>query len=521
MRLGALLPHMHLDAANAAIDISGLCYDSRRAKPGCLFAAWRGTQLDGHAYVADVIARGAHAILCERAPDVVPDGVAVIVAADVRRTLAQMARIYYGDPSAALCMVGVTGTNGKTSCVHLIEGMLAHAGKKPGMIGTLGAKFAHAIAPTQALEAALMSASGLTTPESVDLVAVLDAMRRAGAEAVAMEASSQALHQERLAGVAFDVGVFTNLTHDHLDYHGDLETYFAAKAQLLRTHMKPSGTAVLNDDDARVRSLSTPTSLRFSATYPKGRAAGGAAPDVFVKHAALGPLGTRLKVQTPRGLLQIDSPLLGAFNTANLLAAVGVGEALGLSHAVMAEGLGQVPCVPGRLQAVSREGEPLVVVDYAHTPDALRQALSAMRALTQGRLVCVFGCGGDRDPHKRAPMGQAAYHGADWSVITNDNPRRESPAAIADAIAGGMQSAGAHMSETLEKGGYCVALDRGAAIARALGAARSTDTVLIAGKGHEDYQITGTTKRDFDDRIYARRALDERAKRLSSKEAFT
>lgn len=521
MRLGALLPHMQLNAADAAVEISCLCYDSRRAQPGCLFAAWRGMQVDGHLFVADVIARGASAILCETAPKLVPAGIVIVVVADVRRTLAQMARLYYQDPSVAMCMVGVTGTNGKTSVVHLVEGMLACAGQNPGVIGTLGARLAQPTQPSDHLNAMLASASGLTTPESVDLVAVLDAMRGAGAKSVAMEASSQALDQHRLAAVAFDVAVFTNLTHDHLDYHGDLETYFTAKTRLLREHLKVSGKAVLNDDDARVRTLATPTSLRFSTSYPKGRQAGAAAPDIYIKQAQLGPQGTKLRVQTPRGILQVNSALLGGFNTANLLAAIGVGEALGLTHEVMAQGLGQVPCVPGRLQAVSGEGEPLVVVDYAHTPDALRQALSAMRALTQGLVICVFGCGGDRDPHKRAPMGQAAYYGADWSVITNDNPRSEDPGAIAAAIAGGMQAAGAHLSDRPQKGGYCVALDRGAAIARALACAAPSDTVLIAGKGHETYQIIGSNKRDFDDRIYARRALDERATRRQPHEVIS
>jgi UDP-N-acetylmuramoyl-L-alanyl-D-glutamate--2,6-diaminopimelate ligase len=525
MRLDALLPDITLDAAVANCDVNALCYDSRRVQPGSLFFAWAGGRQDGHLFVAEAVARGAVAVVCGRAVDA--GAVSQVVVDDVRYTMAQVARRFYGDPAAHMRMVGITGTNGKTSVAHLVEGMLQGAGLAAGIIGTLGARFARPATPSTAAtcDEGLSVPATLTTPESVDLVALLARMRAAGVGGVAMEVSSQALDQKRPAGVAFDVAVFTNLTHDHLDYHGSLDAYFAAKASLFRRHLKAAGRAVLNFDDSRVRSLAADAAcgalppLTFSATFRPGMPATPRPPEIYLEECTLLASGTHLSVHTPRGLCTVDSELIGAFNVANILAAVAVGEALQLPLDAISAGLGAVVCVPGRLQRIARRAhEPLVVVDYAHTPDALRQALRAVRPLTSGRLFCVFGCGGDRDPHKRAPMGRAAYHGADWSVVTDDNPRGEDPAAIAAAIVGGLQAAGGHSSAAPSAGGYTLVHDRRAAIARAIDAASVDDCVLIAGKGHETYQIVGAVRREFDDRLQARRALDARPRQASDQE---
>ena len=495
MRLADVLAEedrVGLSRSSADLDICGLAYDSRRVQPGFLFAAWAGGRADGHAFVPQAVQQGAVAVLCERPlPQV---SVPTLVLPQVRRSLARAAQRFFGDPSAQLRMVGVTGTNGKTTTVHLVEAVCAAAGWAPGMIGTLGSRYAGTTVQ-----------GSLTTPESVDLLALLAQMQHAGTQAVGMEVSSQALAQSRVAGLRFDVGIFTNLTQDHLDYHKTLDAYFAAKTELVTQLLKPQGVAVLNGDDARVKTLARPGALLFSIDGPG---------DVVAEDVHLGPSGIRFTARTPGGSVPIHSPLLGRFNVENILAAVAAGVALRLPLATVAQGIAQLTHVPGRLERVNRPGEPLVLVDYAHTPDALRQALGAVREVTAGRLLCVFGCGGDRDPGKRAPMGQAAGQSADWSVLTNDNPRHEDPAAIAQAVEVGLQQAGRQPSSAAQTG-YSVQLDRAQAIAQAVAAAGPQDAILIAGKGHESYQIIGNTPHAFDDRQAARRALDAVSKGLT------
>jgi UDP-N-acetylmuramoyl-L-alanyl-D-glutamate--2,6-diaminopimelate ligase len=473
----------------ADVEAASLVYDSRRATPGACFAALPGARADGHAFVPQALAGGATSVVCERPVDC---GRATrILVPDARLALATAARRFHGDPAARLVMVGVTGTNGKTTTTHVIEAILAAAGQRPAIIGTLGHRFEGDYVTT-----------GLTTPESVDLVALVRALAERGATAVAMEASSHALHQHRVAGVDYDVGVFTNLTHDHLDYHGTLEAYFEAKAILFRERLKAGGRAVVNFDDAYGRKLAGPGVLFFSA-------AGDAGAGLRVQSQKLSGGGTELELVTPAGPLHLTSPLVGRFNVENVLAAVGVGLALGLAPAVITRGVAAVGAVPGRLERVSGAGQPLVVVDYAHTPDALEKVLRAVRGITPGRVYCVFGCGGDRDPKKRAPMGELAARLADWSVLTSDNPRSESPAAIAAAVEAGLKQGGAVPSDAPAAGGYRVELDRARAIRLAIGAARPGDAVVVAGKGHETYQIVGGETRHFDDREEARAALLE------------
>ena len=472
------------------VAINGLAYDSRQVQPGFLFAALRGVSSDGHAHIDDAIKRGAAAVLAEEKAEQL--SVTSILAQDSRQSLARAASVFYGEPASELTMVGVTGTNGKTTTAMIIEGLLRASGRRPGVIGTLGARFEDDLTET-----------GLTTPQSVELVKILKSMREAGACSAVMEVSSHALVQHRVSGVSFDVGVFTNLTQDHLDYHGTLEDYFEAKTLLLRERLKETGMAVINLDDPMVERLLGEEVIGFSrGGHSKARIR------VLDERLSLDSIGLTVEID---GLAyELNSPLVGAFNVENILAALGVGIALGIEAHALVEGIASVSAVPGRLERVSEAGEPLVVVDYAHTPDALDKALSVLRELTTNRVFCVFGCGGDRDPHKREPMGAVAGRIADVAILTNDNPRTEDPQAIAEAVVPGLLSAGMTQSEELGEDCFRVELDRMNAIELAVRAAAPGDAVLIAGKGHEDYQIIGDEVRYFDDREAARRVLEMR-----------
>ena len=472
------------------VAVTGLAYDSRQVQPGFLFAALRGVTSDGHAHIGDAIARGAGCVLSEE--PIEAESVTSIVSEDSRQALARAARVFFGDPAEQLTMVGVTGTNGKTTTALIVEGVLRAAGKRAGVIGTLGARFEGELTDT-----------GLTTPQSVELVKLLGSMQESGATAAVMEVSSHALVQHRTSGVSFDVGVFTNLTQDHLDYHGSLDEYFEAKALLLRERLKEGGQAVINLDDPMVATLADERVIGFSRK-------GHSQARIRVVEERLTLHSIELTVEVDGETFEITSPLVGAFNVENILAAVGVALALGIAVDVVAEGLAEISAVPGRLERVSQADEPLVVVDYAHTPDALEKALSVLRELTDNRLLCVFGCGGDRDARKRAPMGRAVGQIADVAVLTNDNPRTEDPQAIADAVIPGLEEAGMTEQDDSSLRGYRVELDRMRAIELAVRAAGPGDAVLIAGKGHEDYQIVGDEVRHFDDREAARRVLEMR-----------
>ena len=474
------------------VAIEALVYDSRKAKPGSLFAAFQGISSDGHAFIPKAIENGATAILCEREVDT--QGATRIVAPDGRKALALAAKAFFANPSQSLKTVGITGTNGKTTTAHLLAEIFKAAQISPGVVGTLGVSYNGKQFET-----------GLTTPESVDLVNYLREMADDGVGAVVMEVSSHALVQHRAAGVEFDVGIFTNLTQDHLDYHDSLEDYFEAKAQLFRTHLKSGGVGVINLDDSKVATLRSEATLGFSMK-PDSDA------EIKLLSQKLGARGTHLKIETPQGECEIQSQLVGDFNSQNMLAAVGAGIALGFCVETISEGLQSIRAVPGRLEKVNGAGHdklPLVLVDYAHTPDALEKALGAVRSITEGRLICVFGCGGDRDPTKRAPMGRAATLNSDWALLTSDNPRTEDPQKIADAVIVGLEAAGACRGGLENRRAYEVELDRSVAIATAIKNASVADCILIAGKGHEDYQIIGTVKRSFDDRKEALKVLEK------------
>lgn len=481
MRLSELFKGLDVDRRGEDVAVADVAVDAGAVQPGALLVVWKGQRHDGHEHVPAAMQRGAVAVLCEHA---LPLTIPHIVARDVHATLAVIARRFFSDPAYDLSLVGVTGTNGKTTVTHLVEGLWQAQGVKTGVIGTLGVRYGGESVVT-----------GLTTPDAVTLTRHLRAMADGGVRGVAMEVSSHALDQKRVDGLRFDVGVWTNLTQDHLDYHHTMDRYGTAKARLFRDLLKSGGTAVFNADDERVaqhaQQWNCPT-LGFSARGNDAR--------VQLVERQQTRAGMQLRARIDGREWAITTPLIGGFNVDNVLAAVGVGLALGIASDVIRAGIAQVSAVPGRLQRVSRDGEPLVVVDYAHTPDALDKALRAVREVTGRRVVCVFGCGGDRDPHKRAPMGRIASELADALIVTNDNPRSEDPKAIAATVVAGV----VHGRPQVE-------LDRAAAIRLAIAQATPDDTVLIAGKGHEDYQIIGDRKFAFDDRQVARAALDEAA----------
>ena len=470
------------DAAAGMADVDDLAYDSRQVRPGSLFVAWRGARHVGAAFAAQAQAQGAVGMVAEAAAPGV--SLPVCQVADARLALAHLARALWRDPAASLRMVGVTGTNGKTTCVAAIAALMAaHAGPASvGRIGTLGAQMGSGQA---------LPASPLTTPEASDLVRLLADMRAAGVASVAMEASSQALAQQRLAGVAFDVALFTQLGDDHHDWHGGPAATFAAKARLFADHLKPGGVAVVPEGDVWAARLPRPPGGRRLTWGPHPGA------DVFPLQVSFGLQGTRLRLQTPVGVVESLCPLIGVVNLANILAACAVGCALGLSAAALATGLAQTGPPPGRMQCLAgARGLPQVVVDYAHTPMAVAQVLASLRPLIGGQILCVLGCGGERDRGKRQPMGAAAAAGADRVWITNDNPRGEDPAAIAASIAAGVPAGRRH-----------ILLDRRAAIAAAIAAAGPDDCVAVLGRGHEPLQHFAATSLPMADAAWAEHCL--------------
>jgi UDP-N-acetylmuramoyl-L-alanyl-D-glutamate--2,6-diaminopimelate ligase len=455
--------------------ITGLTADARRLEHGMLFCAVHGAVEDGHRFVADAAQRGAAAALVEvRQPVAIPQ----VLVRNGRRAAAVAAETWYGHPAARLQLIGVTGTNGKSTCVILARHVLG-ARWPMGAIGTLGC-----IDPAGRPVAS--EAGNLTTPGPIDLQATLAALLARGAAGAAMEVSSHSLDQGRVAGLQFRAAIFTNLTRDHLDYHETLEAYFGAKARLV-DYLAPHGLAVTNaDDPAWDRLPRAPRRLTFSA--------GGKHADVTARNVHVDARGARFTLVTSAGSHPVALPLLGRFNVENALAVAACALGLDVPAHVVAERLSTAPQVPGRMERIAID--PAVVLrDYAHTPDALARALETIREVTPpgGRVIVVFGAGGDRDRGKRAPMGEIAVRLADVAIATSDNPRTEDPERILDDVEAGMH-ARPHYRVT----------DRKAAIAQALDIARAGDTILLAGKGHETYQIVGTIKHPFDERDVVR-----------------
>jgi len=472
--------------------IERLSSDSRRCAPGVAFFAYPGETADGRSYIADAIGRGASAVVWEsaefawRAEWNVPN----VGVSGLKRRAGTLAHEFYGRPSESLWTCGVTGTNGKTSTTQWLAALLCARGVKAGVIGTLGNGFPGALA-----------APVNTTPDALEVHATLAALRNAGARAVAMEVSSHGLAQGRVGGVAFDCALFTNLSHDHLDYHGTMEAYAEAKGMLFDT--PGLAAAVLNLDDVFGVQLARRLSARGLRTIGYALSPDAVAPGSVSEFVAAREIGfegeaMRVPLVTSWGETEARIHQLGRFNVSNALGVLGCLLVHGVPLGEAAALLGDLPAVPGRMQRLARPGGPLVVVDYAHTPDALEKVLQALRPLAHARggaLVAVFGAGGDRDPAKRPLMGAIASRLADRVLLTSDNPRSEDPAAIIAAI-----SAGASGAPLVEP-------ERAAAIERAVREARAGDVVLLAGKGHESYQEIAGRRLPFSDAALAEAAL--------------
>ncbi|HLO02492.1 MAG TPA: UDP-N-acetylmuramoyl-L-alanyl-D-glutamate--2,6-diaminopimelate ligase [Symbiobacteriaceae bacterium] len=490
MYIGDLVGLGQLIQGEPTTRIDRIVHDSRQAGPGALFVALPGTKFDGHLFVREALARGASAV-CVEQPVQLPPEVPVLLVESTRGALGQIAAHLYGHPSRSIRVIGVTGTNGKTTTTHLIRAILMAAGQKVGLIGTV-----HNLVGEREL------AATLTTPQASDVQALLRAMVDDGCTYAVMEVSSEGLAMGRVADVEFDVAVFTNLTQDHLNYHKTFEAYRDAKGMLFDQVERPGAKSrkviILNQDD--------PAAAHYAAgrTAPVWTYSVGGSTPVMADGVRLRSNGTQFQLHLPDGIYPISLLLAGQFNVANAMAAAAVGLAEGVSPALIVQALSETPGVPGRMEAVAA-GQPFgLFVDYAHSPDGLENVLKACQSFTQGRVLCVFGCGGDRDRTKRAKMGRIAAELADYSILTSDNPRTEDPLAILAEIEAGFRQVES------ARPFYEVEPDRARAIARAVELAGDLDVVLIAGKGHETYQIFPDRTIDFDDRLVARAAIESR-----------
>jgi UDP-N-acetylmuramoyl-L-alanyl-D-glutamate--2,6-diaminopimelate ligase len=492
----AALPHKEV-SGSAGIEIIGLAHDSRRVTPGDLFVAFAGDTFDGHDFIPQALAAGAVAVVGEA--DLRPGGVPYVRVPDARLALAQLAAAWHGYPARRLRIVGVTGTDGKTTTINLIYGLLTAAGRKAGLISTVSA----IVGEGEVYETGLHT----TTPDALEVQGFLARMAAAGNEYALLEATSHGLAQRRVSGCDFDVAAVTNITHEHLDYHGSYEQYRADKARLFwgltAAHRKPGvpKVAVLNADDAsfdHLRRIPADRQISYGLHGPA---------DVTARDVAYAPDATRFVAQTPQGHFEVATRLVGRFNLYNVLAAVAVGISQGLEIEAMQAGIAGVEGVVGRMERIDEGQEFAAIVDFAHTPNALENALRTLRAVTPGRLVVVFGCAGLRDAAKRPVMGEIAGRLADVTVITAEDPRTESLEAITDQIAAGVEKAGGRAGRD-----YHRVPDRAEAIAFAVGLARAGDTVVVTGKGHEKSICFGTTEYPWSDREALRAALRRRSR---------
>jgi UDP-N-acetylmuramoyl-L-alanyl-D-glutamate--2,6-diaminopimelate ligase len=500
MRLGELIDASHIVSTHGslAVDVARVVTDSRAVEPGDLFVCLPGyrseggeTRADRHEFIPMALQRGAAALLVER--DVGPlAGVAVVRVCDAWSAVATAAARYYGHPARALRVVGITGTSGKTSTTYFVDAVLAAAGQRVARLGTIEYRIADRVEP-----------AGQTTPEAPLLQSLLRAAVDAGCSAAVMEVSSHALELRRVAEVEFDVAVFTNLSHDHLNFHPDMEHYRRAKGRLFEG-LGSGGkraTAVVNVDDPAseyIIGVNRGALLTYGVTQPADVRASDVRTDLH---------GVAFSADTPRGRIAVRLRHLGDYSVYNALAALAVGECFGLPSDQIAAGLAAAPAVPGRFELVEAGQDFVVAVDYAHKPDALRRLLESARRLQPHRVITVFGCGGDRDRAKRPLMGQIGAALSDYLIVTSDNPRSEDPHAIVAEILAGVHSVDAEGARSL------VEVDRARAITHAVGIAEPGDIVLIAGKGHEPYQLVAGRRLDFDDRLAARAALDARLRR--------
>jgi UDP-N-acetylmuramyl-tripeptide synthetase len=509
MNLADLIEAVRPTAVIGTVDpearVTSLHYGSGDVDPGGVFFAIQGFAADGHAFIDDACRRGAQVVVAEKQ---VSPGVPVLRVADSRTALAQAAAAFYDHPSRHLNLIGLTGTNGKTTVSYLVENILIQAGLSAGVIGTVNYRHSGKVVP-----------ASRTTPESLDLQRILAEMRQEAVTHVVMEVASHGLDLHRVDACRFDVAVFTNLTQDHLDFHGDMERYWASKKSLFTRHLvrgpkKHRARAVINRDDPRgaelIAAMADKTPLVTFGLSSKNH--------VWPEVRRTDLNGLEAVVQTPRGPMTMTSSLVGQHNLENILAAIGCGIALDLPLQAIRTGIVATTAVPGRLESVPDEGGRFIYVDYAHTPDALQNVLQALAKLSRRRMICVFGCGGDRDRRKRPLMGEIAARLSDLAVVTSDNPRTEDPEAIiADALEGVRQAAPrVYTRQEVQNGfterGHVVVPDRREAIHLAISLAKPGDTVLIAGKGHETYQMIGRTTIPFDDREEARQALAGRGR---------
>ena len=488
-------------------EINGIAYHSKQVREDFLFAAIRGAEADGHQFVKEAIERGAEAVVLEEEQKV--SNRTMVLVPDSRRALAKISSNFYGDPSSKVILIGITGTNGKTTTTYLLESIFKKAGWNVGVIGTINYRFGQKTTPAPN-----------TTPESLDLQRILWEMVREGTSHVIMEVSSHGLDLSRVLGCQFDGVVFTNLTSEHLDYHKTLERYFESKKRLFSDHLikslKEGRFAVTNHDDPRggemVKGIDLPI-IRYGLTPSC---------DVTADRLTSSFEGLSCRIKTPRGDLSIHSKLTGDFNLYNILAAVAVGTAMEVPLEILKEGVEELEGVSGRFEKVENKRGIHVIIDYAHTHDALERVLLGLKNILEGgnqnkgKMITVFGCGGDRDRTKRPLMGEVAGRYSDLAILTSDNPRTENPLVILDEVEKGLKSL--HLKEWDQeeiklwrsKRGYLRVPDRREAIRTAIRLALPSDTVLIAGKGHEDYQIVGKKKFPFDDRVEAKKALEER-----------
>jgi len=472
-----------------AVSVKGIAYDSRQVKPGFLFVAIKGFKADGHEYINEAIKKGATAVVMQRETDP-PPGTAWALTPDTRHALALLAALFYGHPSSKMKMIGITGTNGKTTTANLVAAVLDAAGLKTGLIGTIHNRIGERILPVKH-----------TTPESLDLQRLLDEMADEGVNACVMEVSSHALALHRVAGCEFDVAVFTNFTQDHLDFHENMEEYLETKLRLFKNLALPGAKkeekyAVVNIDDTRAAEVIKTTGVPVYTYGLKSQA------DVRAVDIELNARGVNFTTLGRWGRCPLNLKITGLFNVYNTLAAFTVVAALGIPIETIRNALEATGGVAGRFELVDLGQDFAVIVDYAHTPDGLENILKTAERITTGRLITVFGCGGDRDRTKRPLMGEIAAKYSDFAVITSDNPRTEDPLKIIDEIEKGLKPA-------VNERCYAVEPDRRKAIRVAVRTARPGDVVIIAGKGHEDYQIIGTEKFPFDDRLEAAKALEE------------
>lgn len=473
-------------AGSDQIDINGISYDSRLVEKGNLFVAVKGFKTDGHLYIDHAVESGARAVMVQK-DSAVPEGITRVLVENTRVALAQVSADFYGHPSQELKVVGVTGTNGKTTTTHLISSVFRLSGIKTGLVGTIANHIGDRVLDVRH-----------TTPESTDLQKLMREMVDEGVEVAVIEVSSHALSLERVTGCEFDVAVFTNLSQDHLDFHKDMDDYLEAKVRLFKGISggvkKGPKFVVVNRDDPYADNIISASGVPAITYGLSGN------PDVKAVNIKIREQGCSFTAEYRQGAFPLNMKLAGLFNVYNTLAALAVGLAAGFDPSLVVKSLESVKGIPGRFELVDCGQDFTVVVDYAHTPDGLENILKAARSVAPGRLITVFGCGGDRDRTKRPIMGRIAGRYSDLPIITSDNPRTEDPMRVINDVEEGIK-------QVMDPGRYRVIPDRREAIRTAITGAGAGDLVLIAGKGHEDYQIVGSQKLRFDDREEARKVL--------------